>query len=1006
MPVFESTGTDSEPDLPVVKKKSRDLSMNKKTNPILTRLALTILASGLYAAQEAQAQPTACSVSSDNLTTTCSGGTITQTTPTPNTIGQSGNAINVYDASAGQYPLANGSNSYTPTHWLTNPPTVTVNILSGTTFNFTNPTTAQLADKGVIGANFSNTESYKGEGVNNWILNNAGTIGLSTNAISARLQTVISDSQVNLFTLSNTGTITSAQTYFASGFNASLLTNTYSSSSLTDSAKYNSASLNPISTVYTDDNTNGLSLTNSGSITTSGNFAAAIYGRAGQQEITNSGLLGNTDWSSSDLFYTGHWAIVNYGGATFSTVAGSNPDSPLYNVVSNGSQNTVAVLQDSQTSIVNSGTIKGDIVMIDSSPLTMAAALANGQALPVPNSGTNSGPRDSYTINSGTINGNFYLGSGAHAIDNSGTINGNINVDQSASLGAFAVGVAGNVPGTWSSAGPGTTSANTGLPCAAAGANTTDASCAATTTKQAYFAGSRIFYLSDSGAMNGNVVITNTTAESQITIQASSAAGVMTPGIQGTLSITGAVPASNVVIQPGLGTDQIVHSNNVFDIARSVGGNLSNSTYLSEVVSNSATALVNWNASFNNAGNLLYTASVANAYSLPGITASGANAINALMGYNGSNGTVGQLGNQVQALTSASAAAQMGNQLTPNVNNTNYETIFNITNNLERIIDNHMTEGHMAGYMGADYNPVNHNSTVAKEYGVTPGVWVEGTLMSQNQGTYQGASGYTGTLHGFAIGLDTRLGENDEWLAGGMFATTQGTMNQQADLANNSNKLGSNQGFLYGSWRPSNFYLNSMVGFGGTGINTYRFINANNQGMNGNTSAMQYSGRIDTGYLFDSDFGTLIPVGYFGYTRVNQGGYTESGGTGALQVNSGFMNSERLGLGGKAVLPIYEGKALGLSDFLQGQLELSALWSHEFGNVNNYTSASYVADPTASFTVVGLGPARNSGLLGAGARLTYARFDDIKPSVLFNYFCEVKDQYTSQTGMIQGRIDF
>jgi hypothetical protein len=68
-------------------------------------------------------------------------------------------------------------------------------------------------------------------------------------------------------------------------------------------------------------------------------------------------------------------------------------------------------------------------------------AFPAGQTLPLTVSSSNAGPRDSNISNAGTINGNFYLGSGTHVLDNTGTINGNVNVDQSPSIASFATGV-------------------------------------------------------------------------------------------------------------------------------------------------------------------------------------------------------------------------------------------------------------------------------------------------------------------------------------------------------------------------------------------------------------------------------------------------------------------------------------------------------------------------------------------------------------------------------------
>ena len=130
---------------------------------------------------------------------------------------------------------------------------------------------------------------------------------------------------------------------------------------------------------------------------------------------------------------------------------GSNPDSPLYNIVSGN----LAVTDTVATTITNYGKIVGDILVLDTNPLVTAAAgsqtsAPNGFFLATPYavSASNSGPRDSDIFNGGTIDGNIYLGSGDHTIDNEGAMVGNINVDQRDSQGSFAVGKPGTLPGT------------------------------------------------------------------------------------------------------------------------------------------------------------------------------------------------------------------------------------------------------------------------------------------------------------------------------------------------------------------------------------------------------------------------------------------------------------------------------------------------------------------------------------------------------------------------------
>lgn len=118
----------------------------------------------------------------------CSGGVIST-------------AITVYDAAA-QFQPTNGSNSYTPsnpafpTGYNPKPPTTVITIDS--TASFVTPAT--LADKGIIAANFSNSED---PAVNNVQIENYGSVALTASSFNSRAHAIVADSQVNNFVVNN-----------------------------------------------------------------------------------------------------------------------------------------------------------------------------------------------------------------------------------------------------------------------------------------------------------------------------------------------------------------------------------------------------------------------------------------------------------------------------------------------------------------------------------------------------------------------------------------------------------------------------------------------------------------------------------------------------------------------------------------------------------------------------------------------------------------------------------
>ena len=652
-------------------------------------------------------------------------------------------AVTVYDAAAATATPASGSNAYTPANpafpargYNPNPPTAIITLDATANRTLVTNTQAGLADRGMIAANFSNAEN---PAVNNVVINNAGWLSLTTSQLSAgRLHVVVADSQVNRFTVNNTGTLAATQNVFST-FDPARLT---VSTGATATARYNGTNLAIISALYSDDNTNSFVLNNraGGTVSATGHFAAAYYGRAATI-IANSGIIANTDWTAASRFYDGHWAIAVFAGAEFRTVAGSNPDTPLYAFDSNGN---VTVSETKTLNLTNTagGVIKGDILALDTNPLTTAAGRASGQAFPLTGSGSNSGPRDSVIANAGLIQDNLYLGSGAHNVTNSGTISGKIEVDQSASRGSFTKGIAGTAAGTFSSSGTGTDAG--GRACPAAGTNTTDPLCAATTAQAASFSGARNFRLVNSGRLDGditiidqrgasntillrgtgfsgNVVARNGIGSNALTLDGvTSLASVVNFGMldlmksQVTVSSvngvqlvdnavlrttiygpggTAAAPSTNLgnisgrLAFAGTGTiaprlQGIVRDGDVYRVATSVSTAPLNVDF--------SGALVSFNAD-STTGALLLKANVRSPASIAGLSPSSLAALDHLVGYRGGNAQLQALGGAVQSLRSDNEVRRAGDQLRPFVNGAQIEVPLATAALLQGQIDNRLT---------------------------------------------------------------------------------------------------------------------------------------------------------------------------------------------------------------------------------------------------------------------------------------------------------------------------
>ncbi|HEY7986942.1 MAG TPA: autotransporter domain-containing protein [Methylophilaceae bacterium] len=966
---------------------NQNFAFRRKAVRIAVSAALPIMMLG--AASQAQA---ACTASTNFLTTSCSG---TVTAP-----------IDTYDAAAAFQPTA-GGNGYTPanvafpaTGYNPTPPTVIINLDSTAVFNVTATTGSGGGlnnDRGLITANYSNSED---PAVNNVTINNAGLIGLtSTSLAPGRLHAIVGDSQVNTMTVNNaaTGNINATQTFNWGGtFNASNLTNTFSSSALTYTAKYSGTNLAIVSGMYSDDNTNSFVINNLGTMTATGNYAAVYYGRA-DTTINNSGTLQNGSWVGGDAATKGHWAIVSFAGSDFATVEGSNPDTPLYkvtditNVTYGGGthpQGNLVVEETSALALTNSGTIKGDIVVIDTNPMNWAAAIAASVApSTISASGSNSGPRDSDIENSGTINGNIYLGSGEHVLNNSGAINGNISVDQGGGIGVFAVAKAGVGGMTYNSNG-GTNS--TGGACPTAGTGTNDPYCAATSNVLAAFAGARSFSLTNTGsAIGGNLSITNTTADSMISLSTAvigsgagstkNAPSTNMAGIAGTLTISGAVPVSNIVLTPTINPGMVVKNGEWYQVANAVAGGVLTGSSLPTIMP--STGLVSWRDAINSNGNLVVGAIVQSPSNIAGISGAGANAITALLG-SGSD-----LGSTLQNMTTADAVRKLAEQLHPEINGASIQAAMGVTTKVFGVIDTHLDETHLA--------QLNGRSGIATgDQPANVGVWMQGFGFRGDQDLRKSVDGYNADAYGFAMGADTPL--NDSTRVGAALSYANSSIDAKGATTGNTTAIDSYQATLYGSMIIDKWYLDAALGLGRHDYTSKRIVIGNT--VNGDHEAWQYTAKLDAGWPMQFGKATITPVASLAYSRLSQDSYSESG-VGALNVGSQDTDSFRSGLGAKAQIPLYEHGGV------NSALELRAIWSHEFADTAQDTTASFTAGGS-TFTSNGVSPARDSADLGASIRIAGSDSKNIKQSLLLSYDAEVKDQYLSHTAQLQARFDF
>ena len=932
------------------------LNVRRKTLYLAVAAALPLLMVG------GQAYAT-CTSSTDSLVTTCSG-TISST------------VVQTYDAAASYQPTG-GDNIYTVnttgphangigSPYNSAPPDVVIQV--GTSLipaNWTGTSTdAAGNDKGLISANYSNSEN---PAVNNVIVNVASdsSIKVTSNIISSRVHAIVGDSQVNNFTVNNDGVIKATQTYFdatITGNNTHVLSDSALSNILAlgaYAAKFtpsggSAATLNIVSAIYSDDNTNTMTVNNNvlGKIQSAGNFSAGYYGRA-DTIINNQGDIESLDWKAGDSVTKGHWSIVNFGGANFKPDPQStNLDTPtnLVDVTTANDGTTVAkagtiVITDTTTlKIVNSGKIYGDILSLDTIPLNWASN--GGSGLNLPAISTSSGPKDSDINNTGEIHGNIYLGSGAHQLNNSGTIEGNITIDQSNSIGKFTV-TSGNY------------SSYLGTPSSA--------------YLYATYAGHRTVDITNSGVINGDLTIRNMTASSLINFNAAVTNEGMA-GITGTFTATGSSGAT-VTVTPQIADGVVVRNGASYQIASAIGSG----SVIPTAINATASGLVKWTV--DTSGGKLHVDAEVNAANVAGITAQGAKALNSLMTFDSS------LGSLIQNTSSSQDVRKASEQLRPEANNASTQAAMSAANQVSSVIGMHQDQVRTAS---------NGNSGVSTgEAAQGLGFWMQGFGFKGDQNQRGGVDGYSASTGGFVFGADKAIGEGDLRLGAALaYGTT--TVDGQGTTTANRTNIDSYQGNVYGSWNAGAWYVDAALGYGQHQYKTRRYVALAGANMSGNHDADQYSAKIGVGYPMALGGVTLTPLAALSYVHLDQAGYRETDATNsgaALTIGDTKTDSFRSGLGAKVSLPLSSGT-------VKTALEAHGIWNHEFADTNQNIVASFVGGTT--FTTAGINQARDSANLGLGLSMNSTNGQTLS----VNYDADVRSSYVGHTASMKFRYDF
>jgi outer membrane autotransporter protein len=213
-------------------------------------------------------------------------------------------------------------------------------------------------------------------------------------------------------------------------------------------------------------------------------------------------------------------------------------------------------------------------------------------------------------------------------------------------------------------------------------------------------------------------------------------------------------------------------------------------------------------------------------------------------------------------------------------------------------------------------------------------------------------------------GIDWRL---DNGVVAGVAATYVATSAKFKD--GSSTNVNSYQGAVYAGWAGGPWYAAGSLVASFNEFGTARLLTP--FGLPGDAtsspSGQSYQGHAEAGYHWVLPAGgvnvSVTPYAALDYVYAQVDGFSETGGFGALQVNSTSTNSFQATLGMRLTSRIAMANAGTLVP------ELRVGWSHEFLDASQKITASLVGVPGSSFTATGIAFGRDAALIGAGVSL-------------------------------------
>ncbi len=255
------------------------------------------------------------------------------------------------------------------------------------------------------------------------------------------------------------------------------------------------------------------------------------------------------------------------------------------------------------------------------------------------------------------------------------------------------------------------------------------------------------------------------------------------------------------------------------------------------------------------------------------------------------------------------------------------------------------------------------------------GVWAQGLFNKSKQN--DAFSGYT---RGIALGLDGTL--NKHWTIGAGYSYAHSDINGSA----RDTEVDSNTVFVYGQYKPAQWYLNAIANYTSSDYSEKGTV-VDNTMVFGDYSVDSFGGSLATGYDFKNG---ITPELGLRYMHVTADDYANSYGVKTHMDDADYLTGI---LGAKYTFKVVANKHTTFVPQLNAGIKYDLM--------SDKNVATVTMPGVNAYTLDGERLNRVGGEFGIGLGVQYGNLE-----VSANYDIDVREDYTSQTGMLKFRTNF